>query len=157
MVNDMLLFLFWDILYSHHLWKWYEMKWYLQILSVAKSLTAKTGGSHSFGKNGATTYAPKLSAIIDTWAGLRINVDVHANKNAGIGPTVSYKYAYSAPDLGTRVPSSAYANAPVDEMMRNDKAWECTKWLYIMSNGCHISHIVVQSSQVQFLFEATMR
>jgi hypothetical protein len=55
-------------------------------------------------------------------AGFKISTEVHANKKAGMGPSVLWKgpkaslrYTYSAPDLVIIVPSSAYDRAPKTE------------------------------------------
>jgi len=55
-----------------------------------------------------------------TSAGLSIRTYTHEHMKLGNGPQnlcsppyASWKYAYSAPDRGTTVPSSANANAPV--------------------------------------------
>jgi hypothetical protein len=63
----------------------------------------------------------KLRHIIATCDGLSINVDIQENRNAGIGPNASIKYAYSAPELGFIVPSSAYAKAPMEIRSLNKK------------------------------------
>lgn len=46
--------------------------------------------------------------------GFNTRVETQEKRNAGAGPNASMKYAHSAPDDVFIVPSSAYANAPVE-------------------------------------------
>lgn len=83
----------------------------LQIDNIATIFTTKSEEPHS-STNASTAYLAKLKHIIATCDGFNINVDIQENKNAGIGPKASIKQAYSAPELGFIVPSSAYDRAP---------------------------------------------
>lgn len=45
--------------------------------------------------------------MIDNIAGLRMNTEIHENRNANGPPNDSRMYEYSAPDLVINVPNSA--------------------------------------------------
>lgn len=62
---------------------------------------------------GSATYSPKLKQIIANMEGFRTNTETQANMKAGKEPNASWKYVYSAPELGSIVPSSLYAKAPI--------------------------------------------
>lgn len=55
------------------------------------------------------------------WDGFSTNVETQENRNAGGAPNASMKYAHSAPEDVFMVPSSAYANAPIDLNGKNNE------------------------------------
>ncbi len=82
--------------------------------TAAVSFLLSTGGSpHPSSNSGTMTYSAHVSDIIATEDGLSRIMETQEKRKAGAGPNASRRYAYSQPDLGIMVPSSARLRAPV--------------------------------------------